>query len=274
MQTKMLVKKLEPDSSRTNNPVNNNHKNKPAENKKKVRTTDYKKLLQMMLNDPDAITREEFLFLQSIIGYRQAVAAREKAKLYKQQRKIEQTKIAMKSSLLGRSKSEIEKDSGGKKEGTSSKDNSIKSPIQMKNDDGDTSTSSSRMRHNLIAGLEKLSGVDLSDIKVHQNSVKSQQVGALAYMQGGDIHIAPGQEKHLPYEGWHAVPQKQGIVKPTVQMKTGALVNDNAGLEKEAAVMRAKAESVGSKESIVQLKNFLICSRKVRLYRELHKKKQ
>ncbi len=42
-------------------------KNKPAENKKNVRTTDYyKKLLQMMLNDPDAITREEFLFLQSI----------------------------------------------------------------------------------------------------------------------------------------------------------------------------------------------------------------
>ena len=81
MQTKMLVKKPEPASGRTNNPVNNNHKNKPAENKKKVRITDYKKLLQMMLNDPDAITREEFLFLQSIIGYRQAVAAREKAKL-------------------------------------------------------------------------------------------------------------------------------------------------------------------------------------------------
>ncbi len=50
MQTRMLVKKPEPASGRTNNPVNN-HKNKPAENKKNVRTTDYKKLLQMMLND-------------------------------------------------------------------------------------------------------------------------------------------------------------------------------------------------------------------------------
>ena len=254
MQTKMLVKKPEPAVGRTNNPVHNNHKNKPAENKKNVRTTDYKKLLQMMLNDPDAITREEFLFLQSIIGYRQAVAAREKAKLRKQQRKIEQINVAMKPSLSGRSNSEIGKDSDGKKEDTSSKDNSTKPPIQMKKDDGNTSASSSSMQHNLRAGLEKLSGVDLSDVKVHQNSDKPPQIGALAYTQGNDIHIAPGQEKHLPHEGWHAVQQKQGRVTPTMQMKTGALVNDNAGLEKEADVMGAKAESVGSTESIVQLK--------------------
>ena len=254
MQTKMLVKKPEPASDRTNNPVNNNHKNKPAENKKNVRTTDYKKLLQMMLNDPDAITREEFLFLQSIIGYRQAVAAREKAKLCKQQRKIEQTNVAMKPILLGRSNSEIKKDSGEKKEDTSSNVNSTKTPMQMKKDNGNTSASSSSMQHNLRAGLEKISGVDLSDVKVHQNSDKPRQVGALAYTQGNNIHIAPRQEKHLPHEGWHAVQQKQGRVIPTMQMKTGALVNDNAGLEKEADVMGAKAESVGSTESIVQLK--------------------
>ncbi|MCW3124043.1 MAG: hypothetical protein JWQ38_3535 [Flavipsychrobacter sp.] len=24
-----------------------------------------------------------------------------------------------------------------------------------------------------------------------------------AYAQGTDIHIAPGQETHLPHEGWH-----------------------------------------------------------------------
>lgn len=256
MQTKMLVKKPEPASGRTNNPVNN-QKNKPAENKKKVRTTDYKKLLQMMLNNPDAITREEFLFLQSIIGYRQAVAAREKAKLRKQQRKIEQTNVAMKPSLSGRSNSEIGKDSDGKKEDTSSNNISTTTPIQMKKDDGNTSASSSNMQHNLRAGLEKLSGVDLSDVKVHQNSDKPQQIGALAYTQGNDIHVAPGQEKHIPHEGWHAVQQKRGIVKPTMQMKTGALVNDNAGLEKEADVMGAKAESVGSTESIVQFKKLL-----------------
>lgn len=35
------------------------------------------------------------------------------------------------------------------------------------------------------------------------------------YSQGTDIHIGPGQEKHLPHEAWHVVQQKQGRVKPT-----------------------------------------------------------
>ena len=245
MQTKMLVKKTEPASGRTNNPVNNNHKNKPAANKKNVRTTDYKKLLQMMLNDPDAITREEFLFLQSIIGYRQAVVAREKAKQRKQQRKIEQTNLVMKQILLERSNSEIKKDSDGKKEASELKNNDEKNPLQMKKGDGNITLSGSSMQHNLRAGLEKISGVDLSDVKVHQNSDKPQQVGALAYTQGNDIHIAPGQEKHLPHEGWHAVQQKQGVVKPTLQMKSGTLVNDDAGLEKEADDMGRIATEEG-----------------------------
>ena len=245
MQTKMLVKKTEPASGRTNNPVNNNHKNKPAANKKNVRTTDYKKLLQMMLNDPDAITREEFLFLQSIIGYRQAVVAREKAKQRKQQRKIEQTNLVMKQILLERSNSEIKKDSDGKKEASELKNNDEKNPLQMKKGDGNITLSGLSMQHNLRAGLEKISGVDLSDVKVHQNSDKPQQVGALAYTQGNDIHIAPGQEKHLPHEGWHAVQQKQGVVKPTLQMKSGTLVNDDAGLEKEADDMGRIATEEG-----------------------------
>ncbi len=104
----------------------------------------------------------------------------------------------------------------------------------MKKDDGNTAASGSGMPNNLRAGLEKLSGIDLSDVKVHRNSDKPQQVGALAYTQGNNIHIAPGQEKHLPHEGWHAVKQKQGRVKPTIQMKTGHLVNDNNDLEREA----------------------------------------
>ena len=85
MQTKMLVKKPELVPGRTNN-----QKNKPAANKKNVRTTDYKKLLRIMLNDPDAITREEFMVLQSAIGYRQTVELREEAKQRKKQKKLEQ----------------------------------------------------------------------------------------------------------------------------------------------------------------------------------------
>ncbi|MDJ0662336.1 MAG: DUF4157 domain-containing protein [Crocosphaera sp.] len=73
----------------------------------------------------------------------------------------------------------------------------------------------------LKAGVENLSGYSLDDVKVHYNSPKPAQLQALAYTQGTDIHVASGQEKHLPHEAWHVVQQKQGRVKPTMQMKNG-----------------------------------------------------
>ena len=56
--------------------------------------------------------------------------------------------------------------------------------------------------------VESLSGVDLSDVRVHRNSSKPDRMNALAYTQGRDIHLGPGQEHHLPHEAWHAVQQK------------------------------------------------------------------
>lgn len=94
---------------------------------------------------------------------------------------------------------------------------------------------------NLKSGVENLSGHSLDDVKVHYNSDKPGQLQAHAYAQGTDIHVAPGQEKHLPHEAWHVVQQKQGRVKPTMQMKGNINVNDDAGLEREADVMGAKA---------------------------------
>ena len=91
----------------------------------------------------------------------------------------------------------------------------------------------------LKAGVENLSGLSLDDVKVHYNSAKPAQLNALAYAQGTDIHIAPGQEKHLPHEAWHIVQQKQGGVKPTLQMK-GIRINDDPGLEKNADEMATK----------------------------------
>ncbi len=96
------------------------------------------------------------------------------------------------------------------------------------------------MPDSLKGGLEQLSGLDLSGVRVHHNSAKPVQVNALAYAQGQNIHLAPGQEKHLPHEGWHAVQQMQGRVKPTMQTK-GVSINDDEGLEREADVMGAKA---------------------------------
>lgn len=96
----------------------------------------------------------------------------------------------------------------------------------------------------LKAGVENLSGFSLDDVRVHYNSSKPATVQALAYTQGTDIHVAPGQEKHLPHEAWHVAQQMAGRVSPTTSVN-GMPVNDNAALEHEADVMGTKA-SAGS----------------------------
>jgi hypothetical protein len=93
----------------------------------------------------------------------------------------------------------------------------------------------------LKAGVESLSGLALDDVRVHYNSSKPAALQALAYTQGTDIHVAPGEERHLPHEAWHVVQQAQGRVKPTMQMKGGVPVNDDRGLEHEADTLSAKA---------------------------------
>ncbi len=97
----------------------------------------------------------------------------------------------------------------------------------------------------LKSGVESLSGLSMDDVKVHYNSPQPAQLHAHAYAQGNQIHIAPGQEQHLPHEAWHVVQQKQGRVKPTMQLKGKVNINDDAGLEKEADVMGAQLETVG-----------------------------
>ncbi|MCG8328036.1 MAG: DUF4157 domain-containing protein [Chitinophagales bacterium] len=94
---------------------------------------------------------------------------------------------------------------------------------------------------NLKSGIENLSGYSMNDVRVHYNSNKPAQLNAHAYAQGTNIHIASGQEKHLPHEAWHVVQQKQGRVKPTMQTAGGVNVNDNKGLEREADVMGRQA---------------------------------
>ena len=93
---------------------------------------------------------------------------------------------------------------------------------------------------NLKSGIENLSGFSMDDVRVHYNSSKPATVQALAYTQGTDIHVAPGQEKHLPHEAWHVAQQMAGRVSPTTNIN-GMPVNDNATLEHEADVMGEKA---------------------------------
>jgi Domain of unknown function (DUF4157) len=97
------------------------------------------------------------------------------------------------------------------------------------------------MPDQLKTAVEGLSGISLDDVRVHYGSAKPAQMQAKAFAQGNQIHLGPGQETHLPHEAWHVVQQKQGRVRPTIQLKGGAAVNDDTALEKEATVMGAQA---------------------------------
>jgi hypothetical protein len=97
----------------------------------------------------------------------------------------------------------------------------------------------------LKSGIESLSGLSMDHVRVHYNSSQPAQLNALAYAQGSDIHLAPGQERHLPHEAWHVVQQAQGRVRSTLQTM-GVNVNDDSGLEYEADVMGTKAAQMRS----------------------------
>jgi hypothetical protein len=121
---------------------------------------------------------------------------------------------------------------------------------------------------NLKSGVENLSGHSMDDVKVHYNSSQPAALHAHAYAQGTDIHVGPGQEKHLPHEAWHVVQQKEGRVQPTKQLKGTTNINDDAGLEKEADVMGAKALTTQSSSSAaLQLKAVFPSSQAIQLHR-------
>lgn len=119
---------------------------------------------------------------------------------------------------------------------------------------------STGLPNNLKDGIESLSGYSMDDVTVHYNSSQPAQLNAHAFAQGSDIHVASGQEKHLPHEAWHVVQQKQGRVESTRQMKGNININDDVTLENEADVMGEKALQMKSnsintqKKPSVQLK--------------------
>jgi len=89
-------------------------------------------------------------------------------------------------------------------------------------------------------GVEALSGTSMDGVQVHYNSAAPASVGALAFAQGDDIHLAPGEDRHLPHEAWHVAQQRQGLVAPTASVG-GVAVNDSPSLESEADAMGRKA---------------------------------
>ena len=110
----------------------------------------------------------------------------------------------------------------------------FETPEQKRNETG--------MSDNLKAGIEDLSGFAMDDVRVHYYSPEPATVQALAYTQGTDIYVAPGQEQHLPHEAWHVAQQMAGRVEPTTEV-SGLPVNDCIELEHEADVMGARANN-------------------------------
>lgn len=111
------------------------------------------------------------------------------------------------------------------------------------------SVNSTGIPNAIKTGAESLSGLSLDDVRVHYNSAKPSRINALAYTQGTDIHVAPGQEAYLPHEAWHVVQQKQGRVAPTMQLQ-GLGVNTDSDLEQEADHMGDKILQAKMKEGM------------------------
>jgi uncharacterized protein DUF4157 len=95
----------------------------------------------------------------------------------------------------------------------------------------------------LKKSMEQLSGVDLGFVRVHYNSPLAGQQSALDYARGTEIHLAPGQERHLPHEAWHVVQQQQGRVSPTSRSHIG-LSNDADTLATERDLLAKRTPLV------------------------------
>lgn len=97
------------------------------------------------------------------------------------------------------------------------------------------------------AKMEGAFGTDFSAVQIHEGP-RAAALGARAYTQGADIHFAPGEyqpntqggQELLGHELTHVVQQSQGRVRAMRQMQ-GVVGNDDAGLEREADEMGARA---------------------------------
>ncbi|WP_205010691.1 DUF4157 domain-containing protein [Nitrosomonas oligotropha] len=192
---------------------------------------------------------------ESIAAQRQLITAMTNSPQAIAQRKISQQMhsssrmLAQRKLLSGESVQRIEEDESLQKksepiqrveEEELQKKAATDAPMQLKEQSPGKPNNTGLPDH-LKSGIESLSGMSMDSVRVHYNSSQPAQLNALAYAQGTDIHVAPGQEQHLPHEAWHVVQQAQGRVQPTMQMKEGIPINDDRGLEHEADVMGAKA---------------------------------
>ena len=99
--------------------------------------------------------------------------------------------------------------------------------------------------------FERRSGLSFDDVRVHYNSDKPRKIGALAYTQIPQVHIGPGQERHLRHELGHVVQQKRGIVRPTA-IEHGMAINRDLALEHGADTCILTPTTWSAVQSVVQ----------------------
>lgn len=109
MQTQ---KPTEQKSEQSSGRANNNLKNipasqKPVTKKNTVRTTEYKKMIEICLSEPDSVTRDEFIAFQSAMGYGQTVRLIEEGKRRKMAEKGEK-KDQEPTSTVGKPKQKVD----------------------------------------------------------------------------------------------------------------------------------------------------------------------
>ncbi len=101
--------------------------------------------------------------------------------------------------------------------------------------------SSSKMPEEVQAKMENSFGQDFSDVNIHDNSAKAEDMGAKAFAQGKDVHFAPGEfqpntkqgQELIGHELTHVVQQKEGKVQGG-DVNGKDMVNQDPSLEKEA----------------------------------------
>lgn len=121
-------------------------------------------------------------------------------------------------------------------------------PVQSKMEAVQKHPNNTGMPDEVKQKMENSFNSDFSNVKIHANSSKAPQVGALAYTQGHEVHFAPGQfspntssgQQLLGHELAHVVQQREGRVQPTTEV-AGMPVNDNPSLENEADKLGEKA---------------------------------
>lgn len=97
--------------------------------------------------------------------------------------------------------------------------------------------------------VEKNTGVSLDDVQVHYDSREPSKLDALAYTQGNQVYIGPGQQRHLPHELGHVVQQKLGMVRPNERHYSGVDMNTDQAMEAQADRIGAGQESIGGGEA-------------------------